>query len=305
MGFRFRKSFKIAPGIKLNLGKKSAGISVGGKYGGLSFNSKSGARARATAYGTGLSYSTKIGGKKKVSKKTNNGTGGGCLLTCLKGMGILCLISLLLVFGWIAGLVWLIFFRKKLNDEPEKQKKQTIIVSVLSVISFVFLIYSLLSDHSSTIEEIPDSSTAIEESAPIVSTEETDIISEESTTMITESEPTETSVATTAPSQETTPENTPGSTVESTPTITPTEAPTPSPTSVAEVSDQPTSRPTVVESTESEQINSGDSTIMVWIDDTAKRYHKSNGCGMNNAYQVTLDEAKAKGKTACGRCYGK
>ena len=33
MGLSFRKSVKIAPGVKLNLGKKSAGISVGGKYG--------------------------------------------------------------------------------------------------------------------------------------------------------------------------------------------------------------------------------------------------------------------------------
>lgn len=45
-----------------------------------------------------------------------------------------------------------------------------------------------------------------------------------------------------------------------------------------------------------------DST-MVWIDDTAKRYHKKNGCGMDNAYQVTLEEAIQKGKTPCGRCY--
>lgn len=42
---------------------------------------------------------------------------------------------------------------------------------------------------------------------------------------------------------------------------------------------------------------------MVWVDDTAKRYHKANGCGMDNAYQVTVDEAIAMGKTPCGRCY--
>ncbi len=42
---------------------------------------------------------------------------------------------------------------------------------------------------------------------------------------------------------------------------------------------------------------------MVWIDDTAKRYHKKNGCGMDNAYQVTLEEALQKGKTPCGNCY--
>lgn len=31
MGFRFRKSFKIAPGVRLNVGKKSASVSFGGK----------------------------------------------------------------------------------------------------------------------------------------------------------------------------------------------------------------------------------------------------------------------------------
>lgn len=69
MGFRFRKSAKIAPGVKLNFGKKSVGMSIGGKYGGVSFNSKTGARVRASAPGTGLSYSTKISGSGKKCAK--------------------------------------------------------------------------------------------------------------------------------------------------------------------------------------------------------------------------------------------
>lgn len=70
MGFRFKKSKKIAPGVRLNFGKKSAGISFGGKRGGLSFNSKTGARARVSVPGTGISYSTKLGGNKK--RKSNS-----------------------------------------------------------------------------------------------------------------------------------------------------------------------------------------------------------------------------------------
>ena len=70
MGFRFRKSFKIAPGVKLNLGKKSAGISVGGKYGGISCNTKTGARARVSAPGTGLSYSTSLNTSKKTTSSS-------------------------------------------------------------------------------------------------------------------------------------------------------------------------------------------------------------------------------------------
>ena len=69
MGLRFRKSIKIAPGVKLNIGSKSVGVSLGGKYAGISLNSRTGAQVRASAPGTGLSYTKKIGGKKKTSGK--------------------------------------------------------------------------------------------------------------------------------------------------------------------------------------------------------------------------------------------
>lgn len=69
MGLNFRKSIKIADGVKLNIGKKSAGVSVGGKYAGASFNSRSGARVRASLPGTGLSYTKKVGGTKRKSSR--------------------------------------------------------------------------------------------------------------------------------------------------------------------------------------------------------------------------------------------
>ena len=81
MGFGFKKSIKIAPGIKLNIGKKSAGISIGGKAGGVSINSKTGTTVRTSIPGTGISYSTKVGGSKQntsaekkstVSKKSSS-----------------------------------------------------------------------------------------------------------------------------------------------------------------------------------------------------------------------------------------
>lgn len=69
MGWRYRKSIKIAPGIKLNFGKKSMGVSIGGKHGGVSINSRSGVTARTSIPGTGLSYTQKLGGKKKRSRR--------------------------------------------------------------------------------------------------------------------------------------------------------------------------------------------------------------------------------------------
>lgn len=72
MGFRFRKSFKIAPGIRLNLNKKSVGLRIGGKGAGISLNSKGRVTKTVGIPGTGLYYtdSTQIGGKKK-GKKTS------------------------------------------------------------------------------------------------------------------------------------------------------------------------------------------------------------------------------------------
>ena len=69
MGLRFRKSIKIAPGVKLNLGKKSAGINVGGKYGGVSYNTKTGVRGRVSAPGTGISYNTSLNNSSQTSKR--------------------------------------------------------------------------------------------------------------------------------------------------------------------------------------------------------------------------------------------
>jgi hypothetical protein len=68
MGMRFRKSISIAPGVRVNLNKKSIGVSVGNKYGGVSYNTRTGAHARVSAPGTGLSYTTKIG---SVSQENN------------------------------------------------------------------------------------------------------------------------------------------------------------------------------------------------------------------------------------------
>lgn len=68
MGTRYRKSIKVAPGVKVNVGKKSVGISVGNEYSGISVNSKTGAHARISAPGTGMSYTTKI----KNSPETTN-----------------------------------------------------------------------------------------------------------------------------------------------------------------------------------------------------------------------------------------
>lgn len=94
MGFRFRKSVKIAPGVRLNLNRKSASISLGGK--GAHYTVSSTGRKTATVGlpGTGISYSvTESTGKSSSRTKSGgthsseNGGGkknkGGCLMILL------------------------------------------------------------------------------------------------------------------------------------------------------------------------------------------------------------------------------
>lgn len=73
MGFRFRKSVKIAPGVRLNIGKKSVGISAGVKGARVSVNSSGRKTTTVGLPGTGLSYSKteKIGGSKTKAASTS------------------------------------------------------------------------------------------------------------------------------------------------------------------------------------------------------------------------------------------
>lgn len=73
MGFRFRKSVKIAPGVRLNIGKKSVGISAGVKGARVSVNSSGRKTTTVGLPGTGLSYSKteKIGGSKTNAASTS------------------------------------------------------------------------------------------------------------------------------------------------------------------------------------------------------------------------------------------
>lgn len=71
MGFRFRKSVKIAPGVRMNFGKKGVGMSFGGKGARYSISSTGRRTTTVGIPGTGLSYSTSSGGRRRKS------SGGG------------------------------------------------------------------------------------------------------------------------------------------------------------------------------------------------------------------------------------
>lgn len=67
MSFRFRKSIKIAPGIRVNLSKSGVSTSIGPK--GSTVNiSKRGVKHTAGIPGTGLSYQSQVYKAKKKPK---------------------------------------------------------------------------------------------------------------------------------------------------------------------------------------------------------------------------------------------
>ena len=74
MGLRFRKSVKIAPGVKVNFNKKSTGVTFGGKGFHYTVNSKGKRTTSVGIPGTGLSYSTTSGGNSKKQKTYSNQT---------------------------------------------------------------------------------------------------------------------------------------------------------------------------------------------------------------------------------------
>jgi hypothetical protein len=69
MGFRFRRTVRIAPGVRLNFSKRGTSMSLGGH--GVTENiSKRGTRTTYSLRGTGLSYTT----------KTSKASGCGCAI---------------------------------------------------------------------------------------------------------------------------------------------------------------------------------------------------------------------------------
>ena len=92
MGFRFRKSIRLLPGIRINLSKSGVSTSIG-KPGATINISERGTRGTVGIPGTGISYTEKLSSHKPDIP--GNGMGFGALL----GWGLVALFVGILVFG--------------------------------------------------------------------------------------------------------------------------------------------------------------------------------------------------------------
>ncbi len=91
MAFRFRKTKSLGSGARLNVGKRSASIRLGGRGFGIT-GGTAGLRATAGLPGTGISFTKKIGSGKR----------GGIGSTLFGGFIMLVLIVAL--FRWMFGI---------------------------------------------------------------------------------------------------------------------------------------------------------------------------------------------------------
>lgn len=76
MGFRFRKTIKLLPGVKLNISKSGVSTSIGRP--GATVNIKKGRKTKATIGipGTGMSYSSGGGSNPSETESRSMGIGG-------------------------------------------------------------------------------------------------------------------------------------------------------------------------------------------------------------------------------------
>ena len=263
MGFRFRKSFKIAPGVKVNFNKKSAGVTFGGKGFHYTINSKGKRTTSVGIPGTGLSYSTTSCGNSTTKTKNSQGSAETMSASNKKWYQKTGYIILLLVLFFPVGL----FLMWKYTNWGKKVK---IAISVIFALLFIIAVAS-----PSDSDEPVNTDNIVESSTIEATTDEYITEAEESTAI--------TIVPTT---QETTTQET---------TTTAPETTTKETTTVAE---KTTVKQTTT--TERETTTAQPAGRTVYITPSGKRYHYDPDCGGKNSYSVSIDNVGSR--TPCQKC---
>lgn len=278
MGFRFRKSFKIAPGVKVNFNKKSTGVTFGGKGFHYTVNSKGKRTTSVGIPGTGLSYSTTSGCKSKKSKTKKAERSVETMSTSNKKwyMKTGYIILLLMLFFPVG-----IFLMWKYTGWNKYVK---IVVSV--VVSLFFIIGIASGDD----EDATDSNSIVTETTTEKATVKEETTTKEEVTTVeettTQEETTTREETTTKAASETTTQKQSVAEKETTTKLQPT-----------------TERETTTEkqiTTERETTTQKPAGRTVYITPKGKRYHYDPDCGGKNSYAVSIDNVG--GRTPCQKC---
>lgn len=326
MGLRFRKSVKIAPGVKLNFNKKSVGVTVGRKGAHYTVNSSGKKTASVGIPGTGLSYSTSSGGNTSSNHKTSSNSAGGYNKnggcgTCLLWILGICLVLAIFAYAWIPGVIGMIYFSKKITD-PSEKKKTLGILGVITILSFLLFVSTLgtpeLTDLSATWTQqefdINETTEVKLNLTPSDAEIETLTISENDIANLDYTD----GIATISFKEEGTASivfiaN--GSVTSNSTTITvidkeaeeqkaKEEAERKAAEEEAKKLAEEDARKQAEEEATIQEVQQEPQEEMVWIPSSGSKYHSNSSCsGMNNPRQVTLSDAQSMGYTPCKKCH--
>lgn len=292
MGFRFRKSIKVAPGVRLNLNKKSTSVTFGGK--GFHHTVSSTGRKTTTAGipGTGISYTTTEGGHKasgtgrKKSSASVSTQNAGKNPGCLSG----CMVLVIILLFWPLALAYYLWK----TDKVTWSKKVRAGVSALIILVWAVILVLFAGQGETT--GTPATYIATSETAETA----------ESQTQTSTTVPTATPTVSPSPTPEPTEEPTPAPTETPTPTETPVPTEAPQPTAAPESLDNSGSGNYTGGAAEQVDNSSAYQPGMVYIASSGngKKYHSNPNCSkMQGATAVTQEQAEAWGYTPCKRCH--
>lgn len=281
MSLRFRKSFKIAPGVKLNLNKKSTSVTFGGKGFHHTISSSGRKTTSVGIPGTGLYYQDVSTSSKKTTGSSdtgsssnqydnndNNYNGGD-----KKHHPIL--LWFLLLFIPPAGLIYL-----WTNKIQYSRRKRTILSAIFGFYAICWIcafIPGSGSDNSTSTTALVQEQTTTTVQPELQSTVSTTTEATVNTTAIIESSAETVTEPDIVVAQEN--ENVAEPEVE------------PETEAVTEPETEPATERTTAEK-------------LVWITATGNHYHSKKSCGNSkSSHQVPLSEAEARNLTPCQNCY--
>ena len=272
MSLRFRKSFKVAPGVKLNLNKKSASVTFGGKGFHHTLNSSGRKTTSVGIPGTGLYYqdisdSTSSSNNSGSSDNNyqygyNNGNNNNNDNDDDSIVNHTGLMWFFLIIFPPAGLIYL--WTNKIHYSRKKKCILSAIFGFYTLILFSVAFGGNNGNDTSTASYVQEQTTTAVQSTTKSTTAKTTAAAKSTKATIV----TATEKATEAPKTE----------------------------AVTELETEPQTERTTAERTTAERT--------VWIDDTGKKYHNKSSCSnMDAPYQVLLSEAEQRGYTPCKKCY--
>lgn len=308
MGLRFRKSVKLAPGVKLNFNKKSTGVTFGGKGVHYTVNSNGKSTSSVGIPGTGISYSSTSSNKKSKSSSKKN---GGCMK-----YGLIALLVLFILGGFFScidgeddvvsesGITGFDFSYLEESVELDVGETKKSYFEVEGTEDFSIDDFKLVSSDEGTVTFTYDKTLltthiyyVINAVAPgsatiYVQTSDGLIKSEEIKVTVTGSDETTTQPETTTQAETTTQEETTTKEPETT-------------TKVSAAVETTTKKQTVTEketTTEKEVTTQKPAGRTVYRTKSGECYHFDPDCPGKNGYATTIDEAIAAGKRPCEKC---